>query len=198
MQDNQNTVEAVEVTQADRNAAVRLMEAGGQDWQAKEIRIGVGDHFPLVQALAQHRIAAMRAAEPAGEDCDKEEEAFEIGKRDGYSDAIQWIDCRTGGDGIYFASTFPGEGCPGPVEMRERIVERFNALQAPTDQSALVAELVVALHSAIAAIEDDAGLDDAICCSGHDCGCRGSSHRQILLHDLRETITRARQTGGAS
>lgn len=45
----------IEVTQADRNAAVRLLEAGGQDWQAKEIRIGDGDHFPIVQAFACHR-----------------------------------------------------------------------------------------------------------------------------------------------
>ena len=50
----------VTVTQADRNAAVRLLEAGGQDWQAKEIRIGVGDHFPIVEAFARHRQQAER------------------------------------------------------------------------------------------------------------------------------------------
>ncbi len=49
----------VEVTQVDRNAAIRLLEAGDQDWQAKEVRIGQGDHFPLVQAFAAHRIAAL-------------------------------------------------------------------------------------------------------------------------------------------
>ncbi|MEN6549199.1 MAG: hypothetical protein ABFE07_24405 [Armatimonadia bacterium] len=58
----------VEVTQADRNAAIRLLEAGGQDWQAKEIRLGVADHFPLVQAFARHRIEAARpvSGEPVG------------------------------------------------------------------------------------------------------------------------------------
>ena len=45
-----------------------------------------------------------------------------------------------------------------------------------------------ALKAAVSAIEDDTGLDDAICCSGHDCGCRGSSHRQLLLHDLRSVL----------
>ena len=49
----------VDVTQVDRNAAIRLLEAGDQDWQAKEVRIGQGDHFPLVQAFAAHRIAAL-------------------------------------------------------------------------------------------------------------------------------------------
>lgn len=50
------------VTQEDRNSAVRLLEAGGQDWQAKEIRLKVGDHFPIVQAFANHRIASVEAA----------------------------------------------------------------------------------------------------------------------------------------
>lgn len=52
----------VVVTQADRNAAVRLLEAGGQDWHAKEIRLGHGDHFPTTQAFARHRIEASHPA----------------------------------------------------------------------------------------------------------------------------------------
>lgn len=51
--------------------------------------------------------------------------------------------------------------------------------------------VVEALKSAIAAIEDDRGLDDAICCSGHMCGCQAATHRQLLLHDLREVISLA-------
>ena len=46
------------------------------------------------------------------------------------------------------------------------------------------------LAGAIAAISDPRGLDDAICCSGHMCGCRGSSHRELLLHDLSEVLAR--------
>lgn len=53
--------ETLTVTQADRNAAVRLLEAGDQDWQAKEIRTHNGDHFPIVQAFARHRLAAEQA-----------------------------------------------------------------------------------------------------------------------------------------
>lgn len=51
--------------------------------------------------------------------------------------------------------------------------------------------LVEALREAIGAIEDDTGLDEAICCSGHDCGCRGSSHRQLLLHNLTAALKEA-------
>jgi hypothetical protein len=51
------TKEPVEVIQEDRNAAVRLLEAGGQDWQAKEIRLQQADHWPIVQALARHRLS---------------------------------------------------------------------------------------------------------------------------------------------
>lgn len=57
--------------------------------------------------------------------------------------------------------------------------------------------LVEALGSAIAAIEDDRGLDDAICCSGHMCGCQAATHRQLLLHDLHAalTLTKAQESG---
>jgi hypothetical protein len=61
-------------------------------------------------------------------------EAYELGKRDGYSDAVQWLDEQTGGDGEY-RYCMGGDGdrhCPGPVEMRERIVARFNVLTSPS------------------------------------------------------------------
>ena len=61
------------------------------------------------------------------------------------------------------------------------------------DRAGLVAEierLRDGLAGAIAAISDPRGLDDAICCSGHMCGCRGSSHRELLLHDLSEVLAR--------
>lgn len=57
-------------------------------------------------------------------------------------------------------------------------------------------DLVEALREAIGAIEDDTGLDEAICCGGHDCGCRAATHRQLLLHDLRAALTKAEVTHG--
>jgi hypothetical protein len=81
------------------------------------------------EALATPTVPEQHPAPSFSEAQVEEDEAYELGKQDGYSDAIQWVDQHTGGDGEYFASTIPGRGCPGPVEMRERIVERFAALK---------------------------------------------------------------------
>lgn len=64
-----------------------------------------------------------------------EEEAYDIGKEEGFSDAVQRIDLLTGGDGEYFASTIPGRGCPDAATMIERIVDRFQALAHPAESA---------------------------------------------------------------
>ena len=76
-------------------------------------------------------------------------------------------------------------------------INRVNRAQAIAAWNArpVQADLVEALASAIASIEDDRGLDDAICCSGHMCGCQAATHRQLILHDLRATLTRATGDG---
>lgn len=58
---------------------------------------------------------------------DDEEAAFDIGMRDGFSEAIQLMDVMTGGDGEYRYCTDhdPERHCPTPYEMAERIMERF-------------------------------------------------------------------------
>lgn len=60
-----------------------------------------------------------------------EEEAYELGLRDGYSKAIQEIDQLTGGDGEYRYCTNhdPERHCPDPETMKARIVERFDSTQ---------------------------------------------------------------------
>lgn len=67
---------------------------------------------------------------------------------------------------------------------RAGLVARIAELEAEVER------LRDGLAGAIAAISDPRGLDDAICCSGHMCGCRGSSHRELLLHDLSEVLAR--------
>lgn len=52
-----------------------------------------------------------------------EDEAYEIGKRDGYEDAVQDLDIATGGDGEFKGSTAPGSTVDVPA-MRDRIIER--------------------------------------------------------------------------
>ena len=32
-------------------------------------------------------------------------------------------------------------------------------------------------------------LDERMCCSGQDCGCQGSTHRDFLLHNIRAALT---------
>ncbi|WP_257540971.1 hypothetical protein [Sphingobium sp. CFD-1] len=62
---------------------------------------------------------------------DPDEEAYEMGRRDGYEQAIADVDRCTGGDGEYFASTIPGQGCPDWQSMVAKIVDRFTALSQP-------------------------------------------------------------------
>ena len=52
-------------------------------------------------------------------------------------------------------------------------------------------ELLAAVEEAIASVEAG-NLYEAMCCSGHDCGCRGSSNADLLVYDLRATIAKAR------
>jgi hypothetical protein len=71
-------------------------------------------------ARAKFIIDACNAALQAAWDDD---ETYEIGKRDGYEDAVQDIDIATGGDGEFRGSTFPGETVDVPA-MKARIIER--------------------------------------------------------------------------
>lgn len=73
---------------------------------------------------------ALDAAETAKPGRDEADEAYEIGLRDGYENAVQEIDIATGGDGEFKGSTFPGETVDVPV-MRQRIVDRLYTHPAP-------------------------------------------------------------------
>lgn len=135
------------------------------------------DYESPAAALLVQRAFAEREAELVG----AEEEAHKIGVEDGRTEMVREIDLATGGDGEFFASTIPGRGCEDADAMKDRVLGRFTKLRE-------------ALSSAIGALEDSSGLDEAICCSGHDCGCRGSTHRQLLLHDL-STALKSREAG---
>lgn len=59
------------------------------------------------------------------------DEAYEIGKRDGYSEAVQQTDQLTGGDGEYrycLGDEGSARHTPGPSEMIQRIIDRFETL----------------------------------------------------------------------
>ena len=67
---------------------------------------------------------------------DDPDEAYEIGKHEGYERAVQVIDIATGGDGEYKGSTIPGETVDSDV-MQARIIERCK--RADVTQEALSA-----------------------------------------------------------
>jgi hypothetical protein len=74
-----------------------------------------------------HEIAAT-TLEELRQPTQSDDEAYELGKRDGYESAVQDIDMLTGGDGEYRYSTIGGElHCPNPDSMKARIAERFNS-----------------------------------------------------------------------
>ncbi|MEN5249973.1 hypothetical protein [Brucella pseudintermedia] len=82
----------------------------------------LGNCQPLVyRSQAVELLAAERA---------ESDEAYELGKRDGYSEAVQEIDLKTGGDGEYRYCTDhdPDRHTPDPASMIQRIVERFETL----------------------------------------------------------------------
>ena len=66
------------------------------------------------------------ADSPTGKD---DEDAFLVGLRDGFEDAVQLIDLLTGGDGEYrYCSDHdPDRHCPSPVEMIHRILAAFRS-----------------------------------------------------------------------
>ncbi|MEP9376154.1 hypothetical protein ABLE91_05530 [Aquabacter sp. CN5-332] len=68
---------------------------------------------------------------PVVQEGDDPDEAYDMGKRDGYEEAAQEIDRLTGGDGEYrFCTNLdPERHCPDPATMIQRIVDRFNALE---------------------------------------------------------------------
>lgn len=76
--------------------------------------------------------AALAPAERAGDGDEDEDEAYEIGKRDGYADAIQELDLATGGDGEFKGSTLPGGTVDIPA-MKQRIISRICDEQSYAD-----------------------------------------------------------------
>ena len=64
----------------------------------------------------------------------EEDDAYEIGKRDGYEDAIQNLDLATGGDGEFKGSTIPGATVDVPA-MQVRIIERFRTNPSPAAET---------------------------------------------------------------
>jgi hypothetical protein len=99
-------------------------------------------------AVGELYLIATRAVNAANGIDDDDEGVYQIGKRDGYMDAVQDVDLATGGDGEYKGSTLPGGTVDVPA-MLDRVLERF------ISQAALDAA-VAAERERCAKIADDA------------------------------------------
>ena len=119
--------EPVAVEQVDRAAAAsanRSLELVSE-LLISAITDGAVDNHEFVQAFARHAAAERSRAEA------NENEAYEIGKREGRDEAMQELDLLTGGDGEYRFCTIPDERhCPDADTMRDRIVSRLTAAEA--------------------------------------------------------------------
>jgi len=127
-----------------------LERAAAACWRQRESAIRMngapavmGEGWQLESAAKLHERAAAvlrRTPEPTAvsEAADDTDEVYELGKRDGYENAIQELDLATGGDGEFKGSTFPGETVDVPV-MKARIIERFTPqpLEAPMSEPQL-------------------------------------------------------------
>jgi len=81
-----------------------------------------------------------KIAAEASQPTQSDDEAYDLGKRDGYEKAVQDIDMLTGGDGEYCYSTIEGERhCPNVDTMKARIARR---LRQPTQGDALRDQLL--------------------------------------------------------
>ena len=74
------------------------------------------------------------------------DEAYQIGKHEGYEDAVQAIDTATGGDGEYKGSTIPGETVDSDV-MQARIIERCKRADVTQEALAVLHEVVERLEA---------------------------------------------------
>lgn len=110
------------------NAGPAIKDANGQlvatlFWPCHEVA-------ETVRADGELHLIASRWVDAANAIDTDDDQVYELGKRDGYMEAVQDIDLRTGGDGEFYGSTIPGRGMDVPT-MLEGIVERFEANVAP-------------------------------------------------------------------
>jgi hypothetical protein len=110
-------------------ACERLREAIA-DFMVEHVAIPGKSSYGLADEILAAAFAPSERRQVTEADDD---ETYEIGKRDGYSEAVQEIDRLTGGDGEYRYCTNrdPDRHTPDPATMIRRIVDRFAAALEP-------------------------------------------------------------------
>lgn len=123
----------------------------------------VNDSVTLLVRLADALLSASPAAAEVVPDAD--EETYQMGKRDGYEEAVQEIDLKTGGDGEYryCMDGDPDRHTPDAPAMISRIVERFNEKEAASAATiGSLAKALKALSFAAQITGGTAGRDDSL------------------------------------
>ena len=74
------------------------------------------------------------------------------------------------------------DACPSPTDLISSLEAQLLAAERERD----------ALREALQETDDfieRVNLDERMCCSGQYCGCRGSTQRDYLLHNIRAALT---------
>lgn len=132
------------------------------------------------QAHFEARIRSALLPDVSGAEAD--DEAYEIGKRDGYEQAVQHIDRLTGGDGEYRYCTDhdPDWHTPDAPAMIQRIVDRFEVLN-----------MLDAAHKDGRDIPDDASAMRAVVAESGELFRRSEFAPTPPVSDLREARNQA-------
>lgn len=94
--------------------------------------------------------------------------------------------------------------CPAimSVDQVEQMIaaHRLQSVAAATaEKDAEIARLRAVIKHTADSIENGEGcwvnLYATMCCSGSDCGCQGSSHADLIVHDFRAALSEAREAG---
>lgn len=121
-------------------------------------------------------------------DLSEHEAMIAIAERDGFSEAVQFIDLLTGGDGEYRYCAIPSERhCPDPVFMALRIAARLSPSPAPQSFEA-------ARHAAFGTANREHDFDGGDCSPEYifDCGWDAALIAAEALKPSPAAVTRAR------
>lgn len=139
-----------------RRAFLERLDIEGHNYTAGDGSLFYCDEwFNLNRALAAALTALSRA-----EGQDDADEAYEIGKSDGYVSAIQDLDRATGGDGEFRVVLGSGDDerhCPDEITMKARILARFARAEGQELVTVSYAETVAPYAAAIRMVREAVG-----------------------------------------
>ena len=73
--------------------------------------------------------------------------------------------------------------------------EAISAWNTRVNKGPAADEVADCLENALRALDGrDSELDERLCCDGHMCGCQGSTHRALLVHDIRQALAAYRES----